>query len=249
MKMDKNRFFREVTLRVSGSLDISEALRSTLEYLTEFIPVESIGLYRFDTERMAVFPVAEETVGMHSKALLEPLRSLPIDRDLQQRIEESRARDTHVTIHNTPEQLPASVRDCFPHLKANSVIALHLRIKQEDVGGLVLSAQGHHRYTDEHAALLEGVREPIALAMSHAWQYGEMKRLRDQLADDNRALSLDMERVSGNEVVGADFGLSSVMESVRRVAPLSSPVLIQGETGTGKEVIANTIHLLSNRSQ
>ena len=48
-------------------------------------------------------------------------------------------------------------------------------------------------------------------------------------------------------MVGEEFGLKATMEMVHQVAPLMSPVLILGETGTGKEVIANAIHNLSNR--
>jgi transcriptional regulator with PAS, ATPase and Fis domain len=51
----------------------------------------------------------------------------------------------------------------------------------------------------------------------------------------------------GEEIVGANFGLKHVMEMVRQVAPLTSPVLLLGETGSGKEVIANAIHNLSPR--
>jgi transcriptional regulator with GAF, ATPase, and Fis domain len=56
-----------------------------------------------------------------------------------------------------------------------------------------------------------------------------------------------LRQVIGEEIIGADFGLRSVMELVRQVAPLSSPVLLLGETGTGKEVIASAIHKLSPR--
>jgi len=52
----------------------------------------------------------------------------------------------------------------------------------------------------------------------------------------------------GTEIVGASTGLRDVMEQVYRVAPLSSPVLLMGETGTGKEIIANAIHSLSSRN-
>ena len=52
---------------------------------------------------------------------------------------------------------------------------------------------------------------------------------------------------TGEEIIGSDFGLKSVMEMVQQVAPLDSPVLLLGETGTGKEVIANAIHYSSPR--
>jgi transcriptional regulator with GAF, ATPase, and Fis domain len=54
-------------------------------------------------------------------------------------------------------------------------------------------------------------------------------------------------RSSGTDVIGADFGLRDVMELVRQVAPLGTPVLLLGESGVGKEVIANVIHQSSPR--
>jgi transcriptional regulator with GAF, ATPase, and Fis domain len=67
------------------------------------------------------------------------------------------------------------------------------------------------------------------------------------LADDNRYLYNELRSVSGAEIIGSDFGLKPVMEMVRQVAPLDSPVLLLGETGTGKEIIANAIHYSSPR--
>jgi transcriptional regulator with GAF, ATPase, and Fis domain len=67
------------------------------------------------------------------------------------------------------------------------------------------------------------------------------------LADDNRYLYQELRSVSGDEIIGSDFGLRSVMEMVKQVAPIDSPVLLLGETGTGKEVIANAIHHSSPR--
>jgi DNA-binding NtrC family response regulator len=75
----------------------------------------------------------------------------------------------------------------------------------------------------------------------------EVLRLKDMLADDNRYLFAELRSALGEEIVGADFGLKDVMRMVRQVAPLDSPVLLLGETGTGKEVIANAIHYSSPR--
>jgi transcriptional regulator with GAF, ATPase, and Fis domain len=56
-----------------------------------------------------------------------------------------------------------------------------------------------------------------------------------------------LQRISGYEIIGADFGLKQVMEKVRSVASLLSPVLLLGETGVGKEIIAGAIHNASSR--
>jgi transcriptional regulator with GAF, ATPase, and Fis domain len=71
--------------------------------------------------------------------------------------------------------------------------------------------------------------------------------LKDMLADDNRYLFSELRSASGDEIIGSDFGLKAVMEMVKQVAPLDSPVLLLGETGTGKELIANAIHYSSPR--
>jgi transcriptional regulator with PAS, ATPase and Fis domain len=67
------------------------------------------------------------------------------------------------------------------------------------------------------------------------------------LADDNRFLNRQIMEMTGDTIIGADFGLRDVMKMVHQVAPLSSPVLLMGETGSGKEVIANAIHISSIR--
>lgn len=71
--------------------------------------------------------------------------------------------------------------------------------------------------------------------------------LEDHLDNENKALSQDLSVASGSVTVGTLGGLRHVMELVQRVAPLSSPVLLQGETGTGKEVLAHAIHAISPR--
>jgi transcriptional regulator with GAF, ATPase, and Fis domain len=73
--------------------------------------------------------------------------------------------------------------------------------------------------------------------------------LKEMLADDNRFLQGELRRMTGEEIIGANFGLKQVMEEVRKVAVLDTPVLLLGETGVGKEVIANTIHASSPRSK
>jgi transcriptional regulator with GAF, ATPase, and Fis domain len=126
---------------------------------------------------------------------------------------------------------------------------LRLDIHGEEFGALLISAEGANRYSPQHAELIKKVREPFTIAMINARRYWELMHMKDLLAEDNRALSADIKRTIGVEVVGADFGLRHVMEQVRQIAPSSSPTLLLGETGTGKEVIANAIHMASPKSK
>jgi len=67
------------------------------------------------------------------------------------------------------------------------------------------------------------------------------------LLDDRRFLNRELCGDTADEIIGSNTGLRNVMEMVRQVAPLNNTVLLLGETGTGKEVIANAIHFLSPR--
>ena len=155
-----------------------------------------------------------------------------------------------VTILNSPSDLDSPEwLQAFPGLIDHSAISLTLDMHGQDIGVLFASIAGQPAYNQEHADLLAGIREPFAIAMSNGRRYQELSRLKDRLAEDHRALSADLKRAKGTEVVGADFGLREAMDQVRRIANANSPALLLGETGTGKEVIANAIHVASARNQ
>jgi PAS domain S-box-containing protein len=67
--------------------------------------------------------------------------------------------------------------------------------------------------------------------------------------EDNRFLQRELHRLSGDQIIGAEFGLKDVMEKATMASSVDSPVLLQGETGVGKDVIANYIHYASARSK
>src|SRR3984893_8307800 len=79
--------------------------------------------------------------------------------------------------------------------------------------------------------------------------FDEIKKLRDQLFKENIALRVEIDRASMfDEIVGESPALQAVLARVAKVAPADSSVLITGETGTGKELVARAIHRRSRRS-
>jgi len=78
----------------------------------------------------------------------------------------------------------------------------------------------------------------------------QLRQLKDQLEDENVLLAQEIERVQGfDEIVGTSASLLHVLRQVGQVGPSSSSVLITGETGTGKELVAHAIHRSSPRSR
>ncbi len=243
--MEESDFFREVTLRICGSLEIEKALWICLLYVREVMPADQLILTIYNRELGTVRVVATaSSVGgaLHSD-------DTPLPRGLRMEIEDA-AKYPRVRIANDVFQDPilgliARQRQWEP----SSVIVNRLLIEGQYMGALSVRAFGKGRYTEEHMRLWRLVNEPAAVALSNSERYRELCARRDLLADDRNYLQSELRRGVGVDVVGADFGLRDVMEKVRSVAPLLSPVLLLGETGTGKEVIANAIHSLSPRSE
>jgi len=243
MEINENDFFRQATLRICSSLDIQTALRNSLLYLSAFMPVDEIFLHLYEPNLGTI----RTLVGVRPSGGITLDRVIPLSQSGRKSLENDMA---HVRIVNDPERDPvvAKIAESLIGLNA-SVLLMRLYIEGERLGTVSLAAEGKGRYTDEHAKLLAVLNEPFAIAVSNALRYEETLRLKNLLTEDNRYLHQELLRLSGDEIIGSDFGLREVMEKVRHVAPLNSPVLILGETGVGKGVIASAIHLSSPRKK
>src|SRR5882672_5594771 len=116
------------------------------------------------------------------------------------------------------------------------------------LGLLGLGRREENAFSQVDIGFLKEVASQIAIAVENALEYGQITEAKDRLAEQKFYLE-DEIRLEHNfeEIIGNSPRLKAVLESVRIVAPANSTVLIQGETGTGKEVIARAIHNLSSR--
>ena len=97
--------------------------------------------------------------------------------------------------------------------------------------------------------LLQDVSEIVSIAVSNALAFEEINALKEQLQAENRLLQDEIvQRSIFEEIVGSSQSLRNVLAAIDRVAPTDSTVLITGQTGTGKELIAHAIHRRSPRS-
>jgi len=245
MTVDKNNFFRKATLQICGHLEIEDAMQALLRFLREVMPVTTIFLQDYDYGYNAMRSIAYANQTECGKLdLLTPLS----------KVAQETAGDvpTHqdVFLFEDPQAFSVSREMLkFHNIEATSLIAMLIRSKEILLGSLVFITKGEQKFKDEHLKLLLLLKEPLAIAVSNTLKHREILKLKDVCADDNRYLHGELRRLSGDEIIGANFGLKDVMENVQLVAALDSPVLLLGETGVGKDVIANSIHYSSSRSK
>jgi len=118
----------------------------------------------------------------------------------------------------------------------------------KSIGTFTLWSEARDRYSQADAELLREVANQIAIAISNMKSYEEIKALKGRLEKENVYLQEEIRNVHNfEEIVGSSPVLLSLLRKVDQVAPTDSSVLIYGETGTGKELIARAIHDRSNR--
>jgi transcriptional regulator with GAF, ATPase, and Fis domain len=236
-------FFHQASKRICGSLRPKTMLADTRKYLENFMPAESLDLNTYEPENRILRNIA--SASLYSET---PLRyPAKLSKEAALFVETGRYGPV-VSMINRSEMQPVAKQ---VELKAKQYplcfLVLHLKVAGKRFGELVISARGRDLFRKEHARLLELLHDPFAIAIANILKHQEVLRLQKKLSDDYRYLASELRQISGAEVIGEEYGLKPVMEMVRQVAPLNSHVLLLGETGVGKEVIANAIHYSSLR--
>jgi PAS domain S-box-containing protein len=213
-----------------------EKLRRSEADLLEAQRLSHSGSWRHDLASGAFF-VSPEVLRIRGVASGEPLSTIdrmysgihPDDR--------SRVRDTYEAAQRRKGEFDAEYRIV---LQDGTIKHLHT------IGHPVLNEAGD---VVEYVGTGMDVTEQRQAQAALETAFEEIKRLKDRLQDENLALREEIDQAfMFEEIVGVSPALKSVLSHLSKVAPTDSTVLISGETGTGKELVARAIHKHSRRA-
>ncbi len=139
---------------------------------------------------------------------------------------------------------------CVQPLGANSVCILPLTTARRRLGTLVFASKAQGAYADADLDFLRRLANQVAVAFENALAFEYIEQLKERLEKEKVYLEEEI-RIENHfeDIVGESAALRRVLKAVETVAPTESTVLVHGETGTGKELIARALHQLSPARQ
>ncbi len=244
-RTDELRSLLEIAQAVSAHLErdqlfhaVAQALESTVSFDRMVIvlprPKEDLIVYAF-----------EPTKGDHS---LPPGPNLPRGGTLPGWVLEHKKPFIGSSLEDV-RQFPVSL-NILSQQGMQSSCALPLLVEDRVLGVLILHGENQGAFNPVQLPLFEKVAAAVALALDNCLAYERIQQLKDQLTQENVYLREEIKTEHRfHEIVGRCRPLTKVLKRIERVAPTDSSILITGETGTGKELIARAIHHLSKRQK
>lgn len=243
-QLERERLMLEINNAVVSHLELPELLREVSACLSRVIPHDLAGISLYDsaTGQLAAhaldFPRNQEFVEMGT---MIPIAGTP----------EGLAFTSHqpVLIKKLDlKEFPAEVVGLGAAEGLRSGCAVPLISRGRAVGALSVVSVHESAFSQDDADLLGRIASQVAIAIENGLAYREIANLKDKLNKEKLYLE-DEIRSDFEEIIGESASIKQVLKQVGIVAPTDSTVLILGETGTGKELLARAIHDRSKRRQ
>ncbi len=243
---DRLSLVLEINNAVVSHLELSALLKAISACLGRVIPHDFASFCLYDPATHQLRAHALDFPG--NQDFVESGDSIPLEGT-----PEGLAFTTRQTVHVknlSLTEFPAEImkRGAAEGLKSGCAVPLisHGRV----LGTLSVVSMREAAFTDDDAKLLSWIGAQVSLAVANSMAYQEISLLRDKLAKEKLYLEEEIQTAYNfEEIIGDSRALKLVLKEVQTVAATDSTVLVLGETGSGKELVARALHNLSNRRE
>ncbi len=246
---DRRSAQEAVMLQLSGALlenlDVRKLLGAISESIREVLPHDSATLALFDPA----------TGGLVAQ-FLDAREGQPLRSEVRISLEHSPAgvafRTHEPFILDRFEGSPFEAETVRHHTSLGMLSGCWVPLvhRGETIGVLAVASRLEAAFTAHEADMLVQIADQVAMAVNNALAFRRIAELRERLVQEKQYLEEEINLDKRfDEIVGESTGLRQVLRQIEQVAPTDATVLIQGETGTGKELLARALHRLSARNE
>jgi len=242
---DRLELLLNLTSKITSSLDLREILRAVAANIREVIHAEGVTVSLQDeaSEKFRVFAIDFP----HGKGVIKEELLVRPSTAVKKALETLRPVVSHTCDGN---ELVSEASDIVIAEGLRAYCSIPLVNRGRALGILSILRTTEDPFSQEDINFLSRASGQIAIAIENACAYHEISQLKDKLAQEKLYLEEEFRSEMGFEqIIGNSAALKHVLELVETVATSDSTVLLLGETGTGKELIARAIHDRSRRKE
>ncbi|WP_249022913.1 MULTISPECIES: sigma-54-dependent Fis family transcriptional regulator [Kluyvera] len=242
---DHHQILVDITNSVLSHLEMEELVSDVAREIHHYFGISAIGIILRDNGRP----------GKHSVHYTEFCEEGP--RSQHYILQEMSPVLTQAMTQNQPQLYQQDDSKCWQndpllyeaaHRGLSNILVLPLTFGNHTPGVLLLAHASTTPFERENGALLQQIADRIAIAVDNADAWSSMTALKESLKQENSQLSAQLLSSMGvGDIIYQSQAMHDLLQQVDIVAQSDSTVLICGETGTGKEIIARAVHQLSNR--
>jgi formate hydrogenlyase transcriptional activator len=241
---DEQAALLEINRAVARHLHRDELFATLAECLRDLLPSDRFGIeLPVDNGKLRSYVLSART----AKTTPDQIEELPSAGTACRWTEDTRQWLIASSREELRERFPVTF-DVMKREGMQSLCAIPLLSDERSLGVLFFMAAREAAFHELRRDLLDQVGSAVAVALDHCLAYEEVRDLRDRLVRENVYLQEEIGREHPfEELVGSSPTLRAALRKVEQVAPANTSVLILGETGTGKELIARAVHNRSTR--
>jgi formate hydrogenlyase transcriptional activator len=236
----------EVNNTLVTNRDLQKLFPAISGFIRRMIPYDyaSVAVYDESAHSLSLYPLDSPlTSGLAGLDTTLPVRDTPAGRALMERETKIFTREDLLGIQSN------FVSQMLEH-GIESLCCIPLTTRKGELGTLNLASRDERAFAPQDVGFLQQVAAQVAVALDNARAYREIAQLTEKLASEKLYLEEEIRtELNFEEIVGDSAALKRVLSQARTVAPSGATVLILGDTGTGKELIARAIHRMSSRKE